>query len=122
MNFERFLLGSLGQLGQGMARVLRAKFGRENVLMSDIVKPPRRFWHQHGERSSRELLKTYFSSAPYTYLDILNANALSETVVNNKIDWLIHFSAVLSAVGEANVPLALRVNIDGLHNIMEVSK
>lgn len=34
-------------------------------------------------------------------------------VVTYRIDWLIHFSALLSAVGEQNVPLAIRVNIEG---------
>ena len=32
--------GSLGQLGQGLAKVLRAKYGRDNVIMSDIIKAP----------------------------------------------------------------------------------
>ena len=31
-------------------------------------------------------------------------------------------SALLSAVGEQNVPLAVRVNIEGLHNVIELSK
>ena len=31
----------------------------------------------------------------------------------HRIDWLVHFSALLSAVGENNVPLAIRVNIEG---------
>jgi hypothetical protein len=44
----KYSTGALGQLGQGMARVLRGKFGRENVIMSDIVKPPRRQWNTHG--------------------------------------------------------------------------
>jgi threonine 3-dehydrogenase len=101
------ITGALGQLGQGMARVLRSKFGRENVIMSDIVKPPRRQWNTH---------------APYIYIDVLDSSMLASTVVNYQIDWVIHFSAVLSAVGEANVPLALRINIDGLHNVMEVAK
>ena len=30
-----------------------------------------------------------------------------------RIDWMVHFSALLSAVGENNVPLAIRVNIEG---------
>ena len=33
---------------------------------------------------------------------------LQEIVVNQRIDWLVHFSALLSAVGENNVPLAVR--------------
>jgi hypothetical protein len=31
----------------------------------------------------------------------------------HRIDWLIHFSALLSAIGEQNVPLAVRINIEG---------
>ena len=30
-----------------------------------------------------------------------------------RIEWMVHFSALLSAVGENNVPLAIRVNIEG---------
>ena len=33
-----------------------------------------------------------------------------------------YFSALLSAIGEANIPLAMRVNIEGLHNVMELAK
>jgi threonine 3-dehydrogenase len=40
----------------------------------------------------------------------------------HRIDWLIHFSALLSAVGEQNVPLAVRVNIEGMHNVIELAK
>ena len=47
---------------------------------------------------------------------------LRELVVNYEIDWLIHFSALLSAIGEQNVPLAMQVNIEGVHNVLEVSK
>uniref|UniRef100_T1JIR4 L-threonine 3-dehydrogenase, mitochondrial n=1 Tax=Strigamia maritima TaxID=126957 RepID=T1JIR4_STRMM len=100
------ITGSLGQLGPGLAKLLRKKYGAENVIMSDIVKP------------SKALLKT----GPYLYADILDFKCLQEIVVNQQIDWLIHFSALLSAVGESNVPLAIRVNIEGVHNIMELAK
>jgi nucleoside-diphosphate-sugar epimerase len=43
-------------------------------------------------------------------------------IVTYDIDWIVHFSALLSAVGENNVPLAMRVNIEGLHNVLELSK
>jgi threonine 3-dehydrogenase len=33
------ITGSLGQLGTELARLLRTKYGRDNVIMSDIVKP-----------------------------------------------------------------------------------
>ena len=89
--------GGLGQLGTGLAKVLRAKYGRDNVIMSDILKP------------SRQVVE----AGPYIFADILDFKCLQEMVVTHRIDWLIHFSALLSAIGEQNVPLAIRVNIEG---------
>ncbi|KAL3222625.1 hypothetical protein MRX96_028404 [Rhipicephalus microplus] len=100
------ITGSLGQLGTGLARLLRKKYGKENVIMSDIVRPP----------------KSILAEGPYVYADILDFKNLQELVVNERIDWLIHFSALLSAIGERNVPLAMRVNVEGVHNVMELSK
>ncbi|KAG0714049.1 L-threonine 3-dehydrogenase, mitochondrial [Chionoecetes opilio] len=126
-------MGSLGQLGMGLAKLLRGKYGTQNVIMSDIVKPSKDIAH----------------SGPYVFADILDFKCLQEIVVTYRIDWLVHFSALLSAIGEQNVPLAIRVNIDpsfprvnidpsfprvnidpsfprvnieGLHNVMELSK
>ncbi|XP_078679538.1 L-threonine 3-dehydrogenase, mitochondrial-like [Branchiostoma floridae x Branchiostoma belcheri] len=100
------ITGGLGQLGSGLASLLRKKYGSDNVIMSDIVNPPR-----HVRETGR-----------YIYADILDFKNLQEKVVNEGIDWLVHFSALLSAVGEANVPLAIKVNIEGMHNILEVSR
>lgn len=100
------ITGSLGQLGKGLAKLLREKYGRDNVIMSDIIKPP------------KEVLR----DGRYIYADILDFKNLQEIVVNERIDWLVHFSALLSAIGEHNVPLAMRVNVEGVHNVMEISK
>lgn len=56
------------------------------------------------------------------YADVLDFPNLQQIVVNNKIDWIIHFSALLSAVGEQNVQLALNVNVNGMQNILELAK
>lgn len=61
-------------------------------------------------------------NGPYIFADILDFKGLQKIVVNHRIDWLIHFSALLSAIGEQNVPLAVRVNIEGVHNIIELAK
>lgn len=100
------ITGSLGQLGTGLAQVLRKKYGSQNVILSDIIKAP------------RDIL----DAGPYLYADVLDFKNLQEIVVNQRIDWLVHFSALLSAVGEHNVPLAIRVNIEGMHNVMELAK
>lgn len=56
---------------------------------------------------------TIFLAGPFIYSDILDYKNLRETVVNHRITWLFHYSALLSAVGEANVSLARAVNITG---------
>uniref|UniRef100_A0A8C5MJB4 L-threonine 3-dehydrogenase, mitochondrial n=1 Tax=Leptobrachium leishanense TaxID=445787 RepID=A0A8C5MJB4_9ANUR len=99
------ITGGLGQLGVGLAKLLRKQYGKNNVILSDIRKPP----------------DTVFYSGPFIYSDILDYKNLREIVVNNRISWLIHYSALLSAVGEANVPLARAVNITGLHNILDIA-
>ena len=100
------ITGGLGQLGTGLARELRKLHGEESVVLSDIIKP-----------ADEELAK-----GPFVFADVLDFKCLQEIVVNQRIDWLVHFSALLSAVGENNVPLAVRVNIEGLHNVIELSK
>jgi threonine 3-dehydrogenase len=42
-------------------------------------------------------------------------------MVSKCVTWLLHYSALLSAVGEANLSLAGAVNITGLHNILDVA-
>lgn len=54
------------------------------------------------------------NTGPFIYSDILDYKNLREIVVNNRITWLVHYSALLSAVGEANVALARSVNITGM--------
>jgi nucleoside-diphosphate-sugar epimerase len=63
-----------------------------------------------------------FPGIPYSYADVLDLDCLRELVVTHRIDWVIHFSALLSAIGEQNVPLAIKVNINGMHNILELAK
>ncbi len=35
----KIISGGLGQLGTGLATILRQKYGKDNVIMSDILKP-----------------------------------------------------------------------------------
>lgn len=73
--------------------------------MSDIVKP----------------LPPIVKGGPFAYVDVLDVNSIQQAVVENNIDWIVHFSALLSSVGERNVPRAIQVNINGLHNVLEVA-
>ncbi|XP_056445107.1 L-threonine 3-dehydrogenase, mitochondrial-like [Gadus chalcogrammus] len=93
------ITGGLGQLGVGLAKLLRRRFGKNNVILSDIKKPPDNVYHS----------------------DVLDHKNLREIVVNNNVSWLVHYSAVLSAVGESNVTLARDVNITGFHNVLDMA-
>lgn len=99
------ITGSLGQLGSGLAHQLRKKHGNDNVIASDIKKP------------SGSILE-----GPFVYADVLDYRQLESIVVNYKIDWIVHFSALLSAVGEKFVDKALAVNITGFQNIIDLGK
>uniref|UniRef100_A0A1X7VPN8 L-threonine 3-dehydrogenase, mitochondrial n=1 Tax=Amphimedon queenslandica TaxID=400682 RepID=A0A1X7VPN8_AMPQE len=94
-NNRRVLItGGMGQLGTGMAKIMRNKYGNDNVILSDIKKP------------TQEIL----SQGPYLYADVLDIKHLNSIVVNYGIDWVVHFSALLSAVGELNPRKALEVH------------
>lgn len=100
------ITGGLGQLGQGLAISLRQKFGEDNVLLTDIKKPP------------AEVVQ----SGPFVFADVLDIRSLREIVVNHGADWIVHYSALLSSIGEMNVPLAMKVNIESVHNVLELAR
>ena len=85
---------------------MRSKYGKNNVILSDIIKP------------KEEIVE----EGPYIFADILDFKGLQKAVVTHRIDWIIHLSALLSAIGEQNVSLAVRVNIEGMHNVLELAK
>lgn len=62
-----------------------------------------------------------FVPGPYSYLDVLDEASLKKMVAEHRITTLVHYSALLSVIGEQNLPLAMRVNIDSVHNCMRVA-
>jgi len=58
----------------------------------------------------------------FTYLDVLNYDALSSVVVNHKITWLVHLATMLSAIGEQHPQQAMKLNVGGIENVLEVAR
>ena len=50
------------------------------------------------------------SPEPYIYADVTDMKDMHSIVVNNNIDTVVHFSAILSALGEKDVQKALAVS------------
>ena len=59
-------------------------------------------------------------TGPYVYADVLDGQNLNSIVVNYNIDWIVHFSALLSAVGEKNFRRALQVDKKLMHTLARV--
>jgi threonine 3-dehydrogenase len=68
------ITGGLGQLGYGLADLMRQKYGADNVILSDIRRP--------DDASV---------ASPFMYLDVTDPSAINKVIVNEGIDWIIHF-------------------------------
>jgi nucleoside-diphosphate-sugar epimerase len=102
LGLKKFLVtGALGQIGSELVLSLRDKYGKENVVASDI-------------RGSDGYL--------FEQLDVLNKNQISSVIKKHKIEVIYHLAAILSATGEQDPNLCWDVNINGLHNVLEISR
>lgn len=95
--------GANGQIGRVLTEALRAKYGNQNVLASDIQKH-----HLHND--------------PFEFLDILNTQRLKEIIEDHQINQIYHLAAILSANGEWNPVKTWNINLNGLLSILELAK
>jgi len=95
--------GAAGQLGSELTTALRDRYGVENVLAAD--KKP-----------------AVNEPGPFYSLDVRDASAISHIVETNSIDTIFHLAALLSAVAEQKPQQAWDVNMNGLINVLEVSR
>lgn len=100
------IMGGGGQLGPGLARLLRQDYGSENVILSDVRK---------GNNAEA-------FNGPYKYVDVTDYKNIERVVVEENVDWVFNFAALLSAVSEANPELAYNVNVGGCKNILDIAK
>ena len=99
------ITGSSGQLGSELTVELARIYGENNVIAADIHKP------------NREEVHLYFE-----LLDVIDKKKLAEVVDKHNITQIYHLAAILSATGEKHPGLAWRVNIEGLMNVLDISK
>ena len=97
--------GAFGQIGSELVPVLRNLHGRENVLAT-----------------SRRLPEGAGSEGPAAQLDVTDGHAVDSAVTGQGTEMIYHLAAVLSAVGEEDPERAWQVNVEGLRNVLEVSR
>jgi nucleoside-diphosphate-sugar epimerase len=101
------LTGAAGQIGSELTPALRGRYGKDNVLCSDLKENP-----------GPALLE----SGPYVALDCLSLPDVRKVVEKHRIDTIYHLAALLSAVAEKRPQDAWNVNMNGLYNILEVAR
>jgi nucleoside-diphosphate-sugar epimerase len=99
--------GAVGQIGSELTMALRERYGNENVVAA-------------GHRTAPG--PALRDSGPFEYIDVGDRASLEEVVVKYQIDTIYHLAAILSAVGEQKPQLCWHVNMDGLHNVLEVAR
>jgi len=99
--------GATGQIGSELTIALRQQYGEGHVVAAGHRRPP-----------DRALME----SGPYCRLDVRESEALHQVVRDYHIDTIYHLAAVLSAVAERTPQLAWHINMDGLHNVLEVAR
>lgn len=100
------ITGAVGQIGSELTMALRKKYGNDNVIACGRKTKP-----------SDKLL----NSGPFEYLDITDKLTIEKVVKKYDIDTIYNMAAILSAIGEEKPALCWNVNINGMHNIIEVA-
>jgi nucleoside-diphosphate-sugar epimerase len=104
---KRILMtGAAGQIGSELAQALRKKHGHDNVLVTDVVRPP----------------AALAEAGPFELVDVTDRTALDGLIARFGADTVYHLAALLSATGEKNPQKAWNVNIGGLYNVLEIAR
>jgi len=99
--------GACGQIGSELVMELRQKYGGDNIVAAG-----------HKAKPSERLL----NSGPFEFIDVTNRETVEAVVKKYKIDTIYHMAALLSAAGEKNPQLCWDVTVNGLYNILEITR
>ncbi len=99
------MAGCKGQIGLPLVHALCKEAGRDNVVAADINNS-----------------KKVDLPCRYEQLDVADDKRYETIVKENKIDYIVHLAAILSALGERFPDKAYDVNVTGFHNAINLAK
>lgn len=100
------IVGSGGQIGTELVKKLRAKYGNEHVVASDL----------------RQLTGEIAENGPFERIDSTQIMQIVDVVKKYNIDTIYNLAAILSATAEKNPMLGWNVGIGSLVNCLEVAR
>ncbi len=100
------VIGASGQIGTELVENLRALYGTDSVLASDVKMPK----------------GNIFDSGPFELLDAMDETRLHEIVDKYKITQIYLLAALLSATAEKNIELGWALNMRSLSHVLELAR
>ena len=97
------ILGSEGQVGTDLAERLREKYGKDNVVCSDI----------------RPVDNEKLARGPYEVLDVMDRKAAHDIFSRHKPTMVYHLAAMLSATAEKFPRKGWDLNMEGMFAIFD---
>jgi len=82
-------------------------YGANNVILSDISEA-------HGH--------VHDPNQTFERLDVTDIKSYRDVMEKHNINYIVHLSGILSAAGEKNPFLAMKVNGEGVINALEMAK
>lgn len=99
------VLGAGGQIGSELVPYLREIYGASNVVATDVKQ-----------------CDALSAAGPFEIVDALDAKGYAAIVEKYNIDAIYNLVALLSATGEKNPQLAMRINMGALQNSLEIAR
>jgi nucleoside-diphosphate-sugar epimerase len=106
MNTKILIIGACGQIGTELTQKLRAIYGVENVIASDI----------------RKLNIDVVNTGPFEVVNALDFNQIQHLVEIHNIDEVYLMAALLSATAEKNPTFAWDLNMNSLFHVLNLAK
>jgi nucleoside-diphosphate-sugar epimerase len=106
MNTKILIIGACGQIGTELTEQLRAQYGTENVVASDI----------------RKLNNDVVNNGIFEVVNALDFNQIEHLVEQYQITDVYLMAALLSATAEKNPAFAWDLNMNSLFHVLNIAK
>ncbi|MFP4135681.1 MAG: NAD-dependent epimerase/dehydratase family protein [Candidatus Acetothermia bacterium] len=98
------VIGATGQIGSELTPALRERYGKDSVIGTHLSTEP----------------SGGLGEGPMEELNLMDKEALAETIEKYEVDSVFNLAAILSAKGEENPELAFRTNVIGFFELLEL--